>query len=137
MEPQLFLHVSNHSNLQTNIVTVFPVDRKLIFFLFVDWGGGGASRAHAMIFVDWELSTGLELTKACRLGWSPCQTKTTWVPRARARARDSFCFAFTLRGRFFGFCLSAGLPSDVGPDWAPQQKIHRHIRYYDSWESFL
>ena len=67
----------------------------------------------------------------------PCQTKTSWVPRARARARDSFCFAFTLRGRFFGFCLSAGLPSDVGPDWAPQQKIHRHIKYYDSWESFL
>ena len=49
------------------------------------------------------------------------------MPRARARARGIFSFAFGLRGHIFGFCFSAGLPREVGPVRAPQQNIHRHI----------
>ena len=38
-----------------------------------------------------------------------CNAKTSWVPRARARARGNFCFDFGLRGRSFCFYCSAGL----------------------------
>ena len=44
-----------------------------------------------------------------------------------ALARAFRARAFGLRGHIFGFCFSAGLPREVGPVWAPQQNIHRHI----------
>ena len=65
--------------------------------------------------------------RVTKIGGTIFQTKTSRLPRARARARGIFVLHSGFAPAALAFVSLRGLPSVRGPDWVPQETRHRHM----------